>query len=283
MKSLLFRLTMQVLFLNSCSAAIAATEEPEVSAQAKDIFYSKPGGPTLPANSIALSVQYKILVKRGDEVAFVAPSFPFRSGDKFRVFFQANQPGFAYLLNRGSGGEGHVLFPSLEINAGSNKIPALAEYTIPSEGWYEFDRRPGVEEMIILFSLQPLENLKSVKAGMTITPATFRDTVTAIVDQREAALRRDRDRGARDVIFVDSLDADTPASAGPVPAQQPASPVFTQTGSQQRPPQTSASVIAAPEGVPGVAAHAIVPSVYASSVIHESEPFLISQVKLQHQ
>lgn len=254
---------------------------PESSVKAKEIFYARPQAPPPPRNSVSLSLQYKILLKRGDDVAFVPPNFAFLSGDKFRVFFQANQPGYAHLLNRGSGGDVRVLFPSVEINGGSNKIPALVEYAIPSAGWYEFDRRPGEEELLVLFSLKPLESLKEAPGGGTISAQEFRDTIAPAIAERNAAQRQNREIGFRDVVYVDSLDAPVPpAAAGG--AMQSAS-VYVLPAGDERPQLLSpAGPQREPSPKAGVATQAIVPAAYASCVVHETRPFLIARLQLQH-
>lgn len=254
---------------------------PDTSVHAKDIFFARPQASSLPLNSVSLALQYKILLKRGDDVTFVPPHFSFQSGDKFRVFFQANQSGYAHLLNRGNGGDLRVLFPCTEINGGSNKVPALIEYSIPSAGWYEFDQRPGQEELLVLFSVKPLESLKGARSGETISPQTFRDTIAPAIAERNATQRQDRDSGFRDVIYVDSLDAPATRTetAGPMPsASVSVSPAFAQSAQ----PVVGGSTQQEPPPMAGVATSAIVPAAYASCVVHERQPFLVACLRLQH-
>lgn len=41
-------------------------------------------------------------LKRGELVTFVPEGYQFLSGDQFRIFFEANQEGYAYVFNRGT-------------------------------------------------------------------------------------------------------------------------------------------------------------------------------------
>ena len=84
-----------------------------------------------------------------------SPTQAFRSGDSIRVTVKTNKEGYLYLLLNGSTGSKKALYPDARINGGTNKIKADKEVTIPANGWFVFDKKPGVETVYALFALKP--------------------------------------------------------------------------------------------------------------------------------
>ncbi len=194
------------------------------SGTAKDIFYrpqaSAPSQPAQRVQSAPLALRYQILLRRGDCVSIVPAGSQFVSGDQFRLMFQSNVDGFAYIFNRGSSGRGHVLFPDPQINAGQNHISAYADCTVPSTGWFEFDRLPGIEELLVFFSSRPLTRLDGPLGGLdglavsgTIEQQVWQQVVTTMVETHTT----------KDIVFVEEGQTVVPT---PPLAQrvQPASP-----------------------------------------------------------
>lgn len=233
--------------------------------QAKDIFYRPPA--SAPSQPAPLALRYQILLRRGDYVSFVPDGFQFVSGDQFRVIFQSNGDGFAYIFNRGSSGQGHVLFPDPQINGGQNHIPAYTDYVVPAAGWYEFDRLPGVEELLVFFSPKPLAQLDGLAASGTIEQRVWQQVVTTMVETH----------AGKDIVYVEEGQTVVPATP---PAQwvQPATPAPPpDSPSAQTPVQTPVQTPQQPQPQPNYC-----PATYVGNVGPSPNPLLIHTIKLRH-
>ena len=82
-------------------------------------------------------------------------SYTFRNGDKVRIGITSVQPGYFYIVNRGTTGRLTVLFPSRKIKGGTNQIGPSEEIIVPSEGWFEFKGPPGEEILYSVYSTAP--------------------------------------------------------------------------------------------------------------------------------
>lgn len=113
-----------------------------------------------------IELTYKILAKQEALLQAVPETYSFRSGNMMRLSFQANVDSYAYVLARGSSGVTRVLYPSEKIEGGANKLKANTEHVVPAEGWFAFDATPGAEELTVIISLRPLDDVgRSISAG----------------------------------------------------------------------------------------------------------------------
>lgn len=240
------------------------------SRTAKDIFYRPPASaPSQPAQRVQpapLALRYQILLRRGDCVSLVPAGSQFVSGDQFRLIFQSNVDGFAYIFNRGSSGRGHVLFPDPQINGGRNHIPAYTDCVVPAAGWFEFDKLPGTEELLVFFSSKPLTRLDGLAVSGTIEQQVWQQVVTTMVETHTT----------KDIVYVE--EGQTVVHAPP-PAQrvQPAPPVpgrpsvHVSAPPQQSRPQPNCSP-----------ARWAAPCTYVGNVEACPNPQLIHTIRLSH-
>ena len=90
----------------------------------------------------------------------VDPAKEFRSGDRVRFAFESNIDGYLYVAQQGSSGDWTMLFPAAEINGGRNAVKRHQEHEVPQGGdWFQFDQKPGVEELFVFLSREPLTTL----------------------------------------------------------------------------------------------------------------------------
>ena len=82
----------------------------------------------------------------------VAPSSVFHSGDKIQFSIETNGPGYLYIVNQGSSGTWMPMFPSPEIEGGTNFVQGFHAYTFPAKYRYAFDQQPGEERLFLIFS-----------------------------------------------------------------------------------------------------------------------------------
>ena len=264
MTKALKRLTIAILAgILPGGVAVADEKDPKgedaiMEKQAKDIFYRPPA--SAPSQPAPLALRYQILLRRGDYVSFVPDGFQFVSGDQFRVIFQSNGDGFAYIFNRGSSGQGHVLFPDPQINGGQNHIPAYTDYVVPAAGWYEFDRLPGVEELLVFFSPKPLAQLDGPAASGTIEQRAWQQVVTTMVETH----------ADKDIVYVEEGQAVVPA-APPAQRPQPATPAPPPDSPLVQPPAQQ------PQPQPNYC-----PATYVGNVGPSPNPLLIHTIKLRH-
>ncbi len=105
-----------------------------------------------PATGSALGMKYTVLKLEGATMTPVAPSTVFHADDKIQFSIETNGPGYLYIVAQGSSGTWKPMFPSPEIEGGSNYVQGFHTYTFPPGYRYAFDHQPGDERVFIIFS-----------------------------------------------------------------------------------------------------------------------------------
>lgn len=109
-----------------------------------------------------LGLRYSLLkIDRGTGVE-VSTDEVFRAGDRIRLSVEANDTGYLYVVTRGSSGIWKVLFPSAEVEGGSNVVERGRRYEIPSGYTFTFDEQPGAEKLFIVLSRRPEPDLEKL-------------------------------------------------------------------------------------------------------------------------
>ena len=206
-----------------------APAEPEVVAEARP---ERPSGlpapkedpQVLPAAVVdqPLGLRYSLLRKTPQgEAVEVDSASEFKSGDSIRLEVETSDVAYLYIVNKGSSGRWNVLFPSKSIAGGANRVDPDYRYVIPPGGWFTFDEQVGEEELFILLSRMPVDDLEQAiyemdDAGQTEPqPAepkgpVFLAQARGIDDATVTALRRAH---TRDLVFEKVDDATTAAPA----------------------------------------------------------------------
>lgn len=133
----------------------------------------------------------------------------FHSGDRIKLNLRTNRPGYLYLLNVGSSGQTHMLFPNPAAGAGMNAVKANLTYEVPVGASIRFDNTPGEETLVIMLSPEPMKEI-----APTAPPRT------AMLSSEDATrlLAGAQAKGAKDLL----VEAD---SAGLQPATYAVAPV----------------------------------------------------------
>jgi Domain of unknown function (DUF4384) len=170
-----------------------------------------------------LALRYSLLKQHaGGEYAEVSPDTVFRSGDRIRVSLEANDTSYLYIVQQGSSKAWNVLFPSSEIDEGSNHIERSRRYTIPAGGRFVFDEQAGTEKLFIVLSRRPEPDLEKMiydLSGKSPTPAATpadRKPKMVLAQNRidDSLVNRLRSQMvARDLVF-EKVDDDKPAPTG---------------------------------------------------------------------
>lgn len=93
----------------------------------------------------------------------VSPDKNFRTGDRVQVQVEANEEGYLYIVQRGTSGDWNVLFPSQDINAGKNRVPAMEAVRIPSgRAFFTFSGDPGTEKLYIVLARKQVADIEQL-------------------------------------------------------------------------------------------------------------------------
>ncbi|MFA5865995.1 MAG: DUF4384 domain-containing protein [Phycisphaerae bacterium] len=118
-------------------------------------------------------VEYQMVTTREAGPYPVLETSVFYSGETFRFWLKPGSNCYVYLLNHGSSGKYHILFPLPQINGGSNFVPANQEMEFPPKGSYKLDEKPGEESLIWCVSPKPIAELEGlIKSGFTDNATT---------------------------------------------------------------------------------------------------------------
>jgi Domain of unknown function (DUF4384) len=171
-----------------------------------------------------LGLRYTVLKLAADNSATEVPNDTvFHAGDRIRFSVEANAPGYLYIINQGSSGTWKPMFPSAEIEDGNNHIEGWHPYTMPPKSRLAFDSTVGIENLFIVFSLQPESDLEGMIYSLQgkkrpAAPAAVVGTDPPVQSSKElimavnisnTAVDRMRDAYSRDLI-VEKVDLNTP-------------------------------------------------------------------------
>ena len=180
--------------------------------------------PMPPSGAPPLGLRYTVLKLAADNTPTEVPNDTvFHAGDRIRFTVETNAAGYLYIINQGSSGNWKPMFPSAEIEDGNNRIEGWRPYTMPPKSRLAFDSTVGTENLFIVFSLQPENDLedmiyslqgkkKSSSAAPAATPeAPVRSSKELIVASNISNTAVDRMRAvyARDLI-IEKVDPNTP-------------------------------------------------------------------------
>ena len=108
-------------------------------------------------------MRYTVLKLAADNTPTEVPNDTvFHAGDRIRFSVEANAPGYLYIINQGSSGNWKPMFPSAEIEDGNNHIEGWRPYTMPPKSRLAFDSTVGTENLFIVFSRKPEDDLESM-------------------------------------------------------------------------------------------------------------------------
>jgi hypothetical protein len=168
-----------------------------------------------------LGIRYTILKINPDNSTTEVPADTvFHSGDRIRFAIEPNASGYLYIINQGSSGTWKPMFPSPEIEDGSNRVEGFHPYTMPPKSRLAFDTTAGTENLFIVFSRQPepdLEKMIYSLQGKRASKAEANPDAAAPLDKAmivavnigNPTVDRLRNAYGRDLI-VETVSANTP-------------------------------------------------------------------------
>jgi hypothetical protein len=127
------------------------------------------GGP------VHLGLRCSILLRQTDGgFGEVAPDKIFHSGDKIRLSFLANAPGYFYIIQQGSTGSWRPLIPTPNDSKDTNRILAGHVRIVPDKKNLTFDQNPGNERLYVILSKSRIANIdqavENLKASQNPAP-----------------------------------------------------------------------------------------------------------------
>ena len=163
---------------------VAEPPTPSPASTAKELFDAGESGAAVNAG-----LKYRVIQELAPgDLRDADPDTTFRAGDRVKFAFESNVDGFLYVVAQGSSGRWDVLFPTPEMNGGSNRVSRSQEYEVPGDGWFAFDNNPGVEQIFVIVSKEPLGQLPGFN-----TPLTKPESVRASIVQDLQRSIRPRD------------------------------------------------------------------------------------------
>jgi len=175
----------------------------------------------MPANGEPpLGIRYTVLkLGPGDVPAEVSPDTEFHSGDHIRFSVEGNAPGYLYIINQNANGTWVPMFPSADIDSGSNHIQGWRPYTMPPQQKLTFDSDAGTENLFIVFSRQPEPDLEKLIYSLKAGKAPAKTAETPVESDRSLIVaanignplveRMRNSLGSRGLI-VEKVDVNTP-------------------------------------------------------------------------
>lgn len=137
----------------------------------------------------------------------------FRTGDRIRLRVSVNEPGYLYVAHKGSSGSWRMLFPSEELDGGSNAVVPGREYDLPGRTRLVFDETPGEERIFVVLSRTPEQQMDRLIYDLDQKGAPARKdapkTLLAEAKIPDSMISSTR-MAARDLVF-EKVDSSKPA------------------------------------------------------------------------
>jgi hypothetical protein len=172
--------------------------EPMAKKAAKQVDYKKP------AATKQIGVSYFVRLKNADGSSRdVLASRKFKSGERFQLGVKVSSPGYVYVLNQEPDGKIIQIYPQ---PGRDNFINAMGTIFLPSQGSFEFDNKPGVEQLLVYLSPTQIDDKISdrVRESSPDVISTFVDA--APVPARCAQVHASRTTTPGEWHIVESAD-----------------------------------------------------------------------------
>ena len=126
----------------------------------------------LKRSSVVRKISVTVERKVGDKVERMDPAHVFATGELVRFRFQANFPGYLYVLNHSTSGRDVLLFPKEDTGL-DNRIDKDREYIMPmtESGWFKMELPAGHEVTYWVVSPRKLSGRLGEIGGDATVPA----------------------------------------------------------------------------------------------------------------
>jgi hypothetical protein len=164
---------------------------------------TKATGFTKPIEKV-IALEYKVLLLGdGSEKVIDPKTHKFRLGEEIRVTVEPLHASYIYIFHIGASGQAGFLVP--HDDSQPPRVKAGESVVLPTDGYFEFTRPPGEEQLKVVAAEEPISSLATLAAVLTKAPedyteeekkvsATLNATVEAnlrSVEEEEDAKRKD--------------------------------------------------------------------------------------------
>ncbi|MGV7240351.1 DUF4384 domain-containing protein [Caballeronia sp. M23-90] len=124
-----------------------------------------------------LGASYFIRLKSADgSTRDVLASRTFKSGERFQLGVKVSRPAYVYVLNQAPDGTVSQIYPQ---PSQDNFVNAMGVVFLPGKGSFEFDNKPGVEQLLVFLSPEPAKG-DMTQQIRTIQPDLISDPRVAL-------------------------------------------------------------------------------------------------------
>jgi hypothetical protein len=171
-----------------------------------------------PATGTPLGLKYTLLKLTGGDLTEVPTDSVFHAGDRIRFKVETNGPGYLYIIAQGSSGTWQPLFPSPDVDGGSNRVEGFHSYIMPLKTRFAFDEQAGTEKLFLIFTREKQADLENMilslqggraKPASTTSPAPEAAPQVLRASLDDEMVGRLRTSYARDLI-IEAVDPGTP-------------------------------------------------------------------------
>jgi hypothetical protein len=118
----------------------------------------------------ALAMRYRLLKRTGTRFNEVDTDTTFATGDYIKIAIATNAPAHVYIAQIGSSGKWNILFPD-QVPDANRTVKEYSDVELPQGNFgFQFDSTPGVEQVFIAASRQPIADLEQVISSRKSQP-----------------------------------------------------------------------------------------------------------------
>ncbi|TAL10474.1 MAG: DUF4384 domain-containing protein [Nitrospirae bacterium] len=146
--------------------------------------------PAAPVSTIVVEVGV-IKEQTGGKISLLNEGDPLRATDNFAVVVRPDNPSYVYIWQTDSSGEVFRVFPNSDFNPLGNPVSAKTEVWLPvaknQRQWFHLDQNPGEEEIVVVVSSDPLQDLEDPLGLLSLSGVVDADTKRKIVSDLHRA------------------------------------------------------------------------------------------------
>ncbi len=158
--------------------------------QAPPTASTAPAPAAVPFSTIAVELGV-VKEQTGGKISLLNDGDPLRAADNFAVIVQPEKPSYIYVWQTDSSGEVFRVFPNSDFNPQGNPVSAKTEVWLPvaknQRQWFHLDQNPGEEEIVIVASADPLQDLEDPLGLLSLSGVVDADTKRKIVSDLHRA------------------------------------------------------------------------------------------------
>ncbi len=146
--------------------------------------------PPAPVSTIAVELGV-VKEQTGGKISLLNEGDSLRAADNFAVIVQPEKPSYIYVWQTDSSGEVFRVFPNSDFNPQGNPVSAKTEVWLPvaknQRQWFHLDQNPGEEEIVIVASADPLQDLEDPLGLLSLSGVVDADTKRKIISDLHKA------------------------------------------------------------------------------------------------